>query len=116
MIETYYTPEQLATLEQRRQELGQEAIEQAQRDWAELIAAVTAERDGGTDPTDARMRGLARRWQALVAQFTGGDPGIAKSLQRMYRSEGAVAASRGAIPDVGLMEYVGAALAALDRG
>jgi hypothetical protein len=62
------------------------------------------------------MQELARRWQALVAQFTGGDPEIAQSLRRMYRAEGAVAASRGAIPDEGLMDYVAAALTALDRG
>jgi DNA-binding transcriptional MerR regulator len=115
MIERYYTPEQLATLEQHRQELGADAIEQAQRDWAELIAAMTAERDAGTDPGDPRVQELARRWQALVAQFTGGDPAIAQSLERMYRAEGATAASRGAVPDEALMEYVGAALSALGR-
>jgi len=38
MLEKYYTPEQLDTLEQRRKELGDEAQEQYHRDWDELIA------------------------------------------------------------------------------
>jgi DNA-binding transcriptional MerR regulator len=116
MIESYYTPEQLAKLEERRRQLGDEAIEQAQRDWAELIAAVAAERDRGTDPAAPRMQELARRWQELIEQFTGSDPAIGSSLQRMYREEGAVAASRGAVPDEELMTYVGAAMAALRGG
>jgi TipAS antibiotic-recognition protein len=77
---------------------------------------VSAERDRGTDPTAPRMQELARRWQDLIEQFTGGDPGIASSLQRMYREEGAFAASRGAVPDDELMKYVGAAMAALRGG
>jgi MerR family transcriptional regulator, thiopeptide resistance regulator len=116
MIESYYTPEQLAKLEERRRQLGGEAIEQAQRDWAELIAAVSSERDRGTDPAAPRMQELARRWQELIEQFTGGDPAIGSSLQRMYREEGAVAASHGAVPDEELMTYVGAAMAALRGG
>jgi len=62
------------------------------------------------------MQELARRWQELIDQFTGGDPAIGSSLQRMYREEGAVAASRGAVPDEELMSYVGAAMAALRGG
>jgi hypothetical protein len=34
----------------------------------------------------------------------------------MYREEGAVAASRGAVPDEELMQYVGAAIAASRSG
>ena len=36
MIESYYTPKQLAKLEERRLQLGDDAIGKAQRDWAEL--------------------------------------------------------------------------------
>jgi hypothetical protein len=58
------------------------------------------------------MQELARRWRGLIEQFTGGDPGLAQSLQRMYQEQGAVAASRGAVPDEELMTYVSAAMAA----
>jgi DNA-binding transcriptional MerR regulator len=106
MHEKYYTPEQLEQLEQRRQALGDDAIKKAEQEWAELIAAVEEERARGTDPADPRVQELARRWQGLIEQFTGGDPGIFQSLKNMYDSEGVESASRGAVsPD--LMDYVG---------
>jgi DNA-binding transcriptional MerR regulator len=112
MHETYYTPEQLADLERRREELGGDAaMEKAQRDWAELIEAVRAEKERGTDPADPRMQGLAARWTALIEQFTGGDPAIAESLKKMYEQEGPEKASRGMV-DVELMEYAQRAIAA----
>ena len=58
------------------------------------------------------MLELARRWQALIEQFTGGDEGIRESLACMYREQGSKAASRGMV-DPELMQYVGRALAAL---
>jgi hypothetical protein len=57
------------------------------------------------------MQEIARRWRALIAQFTGGDPGIRGSLGRMYREEGVERASRGAVSNE-LMAYVGRALSA----
>jgi len=84
MAEQYYTPEQLEQLEQRRRELGEDAIAAAEREWPELIAAVEAQRAQGTDPGDLRVQELAARWRELVEQFTGGDPGIARSLRSYY--------------------------------
>jgi MerR family transcriptional regulator, thiopeptide resistance regulator len=109
MIENHYTPEQLTQLERRRQQLGDGAIKQGEREWAELIESVRAERAAGTPPTDPRMLALARRWRSLVEQFTGGDEGIRRSLQDMYREQGPKTASRGMV-DPELMEYVGRAL------
>jgi DNA-binding transcriptional MerR regulator len=110
MFERHYTPDQLAQLDARRRALGAEGMARAEREWAELIAAVRAERERGTDPRDERMRELAGRWRALVEQFTGGDAGIERSLRSMYEAEGAEAASRGGV-DAELMAYVGRALA-----
>ncbi len=112
VIEKYYTPQQLEQLAERRDELGEEGMRQAERDWAELIEAVKAEQAAGTDPTDPRMLELARRWRGLIDQFTGGAPGIERSLETMYREEGPRAASRGGV-DPELMAYAGQALAAL---
>jgi MerR family transcriptional regulator, thiopeptide resistance regulator len=111
MHERYYTPEQLDQLAARGDALGEEGMRKAEQDWAELIAEMEAERERGTDPADPRVQALAERWRALVEQFTGGDPGIAASLQRMYEDQGAERASRGAMP-AGLSEYVGRAMAA----
>src|SRR5215210_6855700 len=110
MHERYYTPEQLAQLEQRRRELGDDVIARAEQDWGGLIAAVEAERAKGTDPADPRMQELATRWRGLVEQFTGGNTEIAASLKRMYEQEGVEKASRGVMSPE-LMEYMGRAMA-----
>ncbi len=80
-------------------------MQRVQDEWAQLIAEVRAEHDRGTDPGDPRMSELAARWQGLVEQFTGGDPAIRESLQRMYEEQGPQQASRGMV-DPELMAYV----------
>ena len=109
MHEKYFDADQLEQLEERRGLLGQDAIEASQREWADLIAAVQAERLRGTDPGDDRMQALARKWQGLIEQFTGGDPAIMQSLKTMYETEGPEKASRGMV-DPELMEYMGRAI------
>src|ERR687893_2480215 len=88
MIENYYTPEQLETIKKRGEQMGEEAIRQSQVDWAELIAQVRAEQEKGTDPEGPKVQALARRWMDLVNGFTGGDPGIAESLNRLWEEQG----------------------------
>ena len=111
MSERYYTPEQLAQLEQRRNALGEEGMRKAEADWAALIAEAEELRASGAAPTDPRTQALAARWAALVEQFTGGDAGIHASLNTMYRTEGAARASRGALsPEV--FAWMGEAMAA----
>jgi DNA-binding transcriptional MerR regulator len=87
MVGKYYTPEQMEQMKQRAETLGQDHIHQVEAEWPELMAKVQAEMDKGTDPADERVQQLARRWKELVEEFTGGDPGIAKSLGRMWREE-----------------------------
>ena len=86
-LEKYYTPQQLEYLEQRRREVGDERIRQAEAEWAELIEQVRAEMEAGTDPSSERVQALARRWMGLVNEFTGGDPGISRSVGNMWRQE-----------------------------
>jgi DNA-binding transcriptional MerR regulator len=111
MFEKYYTPEQMEALKQRGEAIGQEHIREVEAAWPELIAKVQAEMERGTDPADERVQALARRWRELIQEFTGGDPGVAKSLGRMYQEEPTV---RG--QDTGPMramgEYIGKALQA----
>ena len=111
MFEKYYTPEQLETLEQRRRELGDDAIRRAEGEWADLIAEAEDLRAAGVDPADERVQAVAARWRELVEQFTGGDPGIQASLKAMYEAEGPERASRGALSSE-LMEWMGRAMGA----
>lgn len=89
-VDAYYTAEQLAELEARRSDLGEEGMRAAEKEWATLIDEVRAEMANGTDPTSERVRSLAARWQALVNAFTGDNPEIAASLQRMWQQESTV--------------------------
>ncbi len=98
MIEKYYTHDQRAVLAKRGREAGAEGVQEAEREWTELIDAVQRERANGTDPESPRMLELARRWQQLIEKFTGGDDGLHRSLGQMYKQEGAERASRGARP------------------
>jgi MerR family transcriptional regulator, thiopeptide resistance regulator len=116
MIESYYTPEQLDDLKKRGEALGEEGIRRSQEEWAELIAQVRAEMDKGTDPSAPAVLALARRWKALIGAFTGGDPGIERSLGRLWKEQGdAIAAQHDSRYDPrGVMEYIGRAMAAVE--
>jgi DNA-binding transcriptional MerR regulator len=111
MLDKYYTPEQMEELKQRREALGEDRIRQAEGEWKELMEQVQAEMDRGTDPADERVQQLARRWMGLVQEFTGGNPGIARSVGRMYQEETTVAGLDTAHMRQ-MMEYVGKAMAA----
>ena len=113
-IERYYTPEQLEYLEQRRREFGEERIRAAEKEWPELIEQVRAEMEAGTDSAEERVQLLARRWMELVQEFTGGDPGIERSLGNMWRQEESIhGMETGPMRELG--EYVSRALAASER-
>jgi DNA-binding transcriptional MerR regulator len=87
MIETYYTKEQLDQLAARREQLGEGGMKAAEQAWADVFARLRAEMARGTDPKDAAVQAIVRDADALIAQFTGGDPGIARSLERMYHEQ-----------------------------
>jgi DNA-binding transcriptional MerR regulator len=109
MIENYYTPEQLETLRQRREEAaaaGVDIAKQGQADWEALFADLRAAMEQGIDPADPRAQALEKRRQALVNCFTGGDKGIEQSLTRLWTEQGdKLAAQHGYDPK--LMEYLG---------
>jgi DNA-binding transcriptional MerR regulator len=88
MIESYYTPEQMEYLKERREQVGDDRIQQVQKEWPELIAQVRAELQKGIAPTDPAVLELARRWMGLINEFTGGDPGTERSVGRLWKEQG----------------------------
>lgn len=112
MHEKYFSPEQMDNLARRREELGQERVEASQQEWPGLIADVRAAMAAGKPPSDPEVQALARRWSALVADFTGGDPKIAQSLRTMYKKEPEYGAQMGL--DAELFAYVNQAKEAAD--
>jgi MerR family transcriptional regulator, thiopeptide resistance regulator len=86
MIEKYYTPDQLAALKDRY-DANIDRVKDVEAEWPRLMAAVQAEMDKGTPPTDPAVQALAKQWHGLVEEFTGGDPGVRASLNTMYQAE-----------------------------
>ena len=95
MRERYYTPDQFAELEQRREALGEDKIREVEQEWADIFATLKTEMENGTDPADPKLRPIGERSRELLEMFTGGNPGIEKSLKTMYETEGPEKASRG---------------------
>ena len=110
MYEKYYTEEQLEELRQRAVEVGEARMREVQEEWPNLIAEVRAEMEKGTDPSSERVRDLARRWQGLIEEFTGGNPEILAALSRLYRSEPSAREQAGVEPD--LAAWIGRAMGA----
>jgi DNA-binding transcriptional MerR regulator len=110
MFEKYYTPEQLREIEERGRALGPERIREVEAEWPRLIAEVRAEMDTGTDPASETVQALARRWKALVDEFTGGNPEIERSVARLYREEPGARERMGL--DAQIFEYINRAMAA----
>jgi len=80
-MKKYYTDEQLANLGQR---WSPEVQADAERGWADLARDTEAAIARGVDPQSETGLKLAARRQALLSAFTGGDPGIEKSLKSLY--------------------------------
>jgi DNA-binding transcriptional MerR regulator len=95
MFEKYYTPEQLQQLEQRRQELGEDAIKAVEQEWREIYAKLADLRQRGVDPGAPEAQAVGDRAAELVQMFTGGDQGITESLRRMYQHEDPQKLTRG---------------------
>jgi DNA-binding transcriptional MerR regulator len=70
-MDTYYTPEQLAELQERGRQLGEEGLRRAEADWQQLIDEVRAEMAQDTDPQSERVRALAGLGRSVHGRQSG---------------------------------------------
>ncbi len=113
-MEKYFTTEQLAVLRDRRTGISEQHMHDVQDAWAEIIPKVRAAMDARVDPASPEVLALARRWKALVVEFTGGDAAIGKAVMTMYEHEGpALEEKLGNVPTPAMFEYIGRAMKAL---
>jgi len=112
--EKYYSPEQMKQLRDRAENVGEARMQESQKEWQRLLAAFAKAMEDGLDATEPEVLILCASYDALIAEFTGGDPGVLSSLTEMYRSEGPdrVMERHGMSPAPGLWEYIGRARAA----
>ncbi len=112
MMEKYFTPEQMQTINTRGDTLGAQRIHEVERTWPDVIAGMQAACTLDKDPRSDEVQALARRWRTLVREFTGGDAGIQRSLNTMFRDEPASIRHQTGIDPV-LMAYAGNAIGLL---
>ena len=74
----YFSPEEAQALSARK--FDQEAVG---REWESVIADAKRLMAIG-DPYSPEALAVARRWQALVNQFSGGDPAIANKVRSIW--------------------------------
>ena len=115
VFEKYYTPEQLEQLRVRGTEVGAERMAQVQAEWLAVFDGFAAAQAEGLAPDHERCLELARKSRDLIAEFTGGDAGIERSLATLYASEGSGRVLEGRGMDVapGVFELMQRARAAL---
>jgi len=113
-MEKYLTPEQMQTIRQRGETLGAARIEAVQQEWPHVIAGMQAAMTLGKDPASEEVQSLARRWRALVREFTGGDAGIQRSMGTMFRENADEMRAKTGI-DPALMTYACSAIALLPK-
>ncbi|HZF10956.1 MAG TPA: MerR family transcriptional regulator [Thermoanaerobaculia bacterium] len=112
IMEKYFTTEQLEEIRQRGEQIGPERIRAVEGEWAEILPAVRRAMESGTDPASPEVQELARRWQGLVHEFTGGNREIAESVRAVYQHEGPALQNRyGNVPDPAMFEYMAKAFA-----
>ena len=114
--EKYYTQEALAKLKER--EWTPEMQAETTKKWNDLFRDVEAAL--GEDPAGARGQALAARWGALIMEFTGGDAGITKGLNAVWKDPSglpkATQASMKPYMNPKVHEYIQKAFAAGKKG
>jgi MerR family transcriptional regulator, thiopeptide resistance regulator len=113
-MEKYFTTEQLEVLRERRTSVGEAHMQEVRDEWNVIIPKVRKAIADNVDPTSPEILAIARRWKALVEEFTGGDPKIANAVKTMYEHEGPTLQQQlGEVPTPDMFAYMGKAFAAL---
>jgi len=91
-VEKYYTPDQREQIRKHGDEADWDEIKRNQKEWSQILEDAETAMTAGTPVTDPRVQELARRYRELgqwfAAGFTGGDPGLKESLDRLWAEKG----------------------------
>jgi DNA-binding transcriptional MerR regulator len=112
LMEKYFSNEQRKAIETRASALGAERIRDVELAWPDVIDGMRTAMKLEKDPATVEVQMLARRWRMLVREFTGGDPGIQRAMNVMFREDASTMQARTGI-DPALMAYACRAIALL---
>ncbi len=112
MYEKYYTPEQLEILKNRQNSLSKEALAKGQAAWESVFKEFEKAFQDGKNVSDPTVILLGQKANGLIQEFTGGDPEMEKSLQKMYDTEGGhnVISQHGVKVSAALFQYIANAM------
>jgi hypothetical protein len=91
MSEKYFDADQMAYLQEREKIVGAERIREVEAEWPRLMDEVRAAIRRGDAPESETAQELAKRWNGLIEEFTGGSESVRNSLNTMYKNESNVA-------------------------
>jgi DNA-binding transcriptional MerR regulator len=111
MEASYFTSEQLARAKARHDQPGfAESFRQWQREATDIVHELDVHLQRGSDPADAAVQELARRWQGVMREMVNGDTAGLSSVYAKIEGKGPEAATRGILtPEV--WEYLKRAFA-----
>ena len=113
-MEKYFTTEQLEVLRDRRTSISEQHMNEVRNSWNEIIPRVRNAMAANVDPASPEILAIAKRWKALVEEFTGGDPKIAQAVKTMYEHEGPTLQQQlGEVPTPEMFIYMSKAFAAM---
>jgi MerR family transcriptional regulator, thiopeptide resistance regulator len=113
-MEKYFTTEQLEVLRDRRTSITEAHMHEVRDSWNEIIPKVRNAMAANVDPTSPEIIAIAKRWKALVEEFTGGDPKIALAVKTMYEHEGPTLQQQlGEVPTLEMFTYMSKAFATI---
>jgi DNA-binding transcriptional MerR regulator len=73
MFEDYFTEDQRRELDERRAQLGPDAVDESRTQWAGLVQEGLRQVDAGVPATSPEARELVRRWDELGSRFHGSE-------------------------------------------
>jgi DNA-binding transcriptional MerR regulator len=86
MFDRHLSDDQRAWFTRRREQIGEQAWQEAIDQWPELVSAVQAEMDAGTDPADPRVQELMARWGQLQRIFLGDSTEMRTAAGRAWQA------------------------------
>ncbi|MDR6226219.1 MerR family transcriptional regulator [Desmospora profundinema] len=83
----YYSDEAAQKLEEWHKDYSEDDAWRDAARWKETIADLRKVMADGKSPDSSEAQDVARRWWALINEFTMGDQGILEGLQQAYQDE-----------------------------
>jgi len=85
-MDKYLSKEQQQVLQERHEAMGEEAMAEAQQQWAELGADLIAAVESSIEPTSQEGSAIGKRFRALMEAMSGGDHEIEHAIGAMNQA------------------------------